>query len=236
MLIEFLGLPGVGKSTIASHLATEFQRRGIEPLVTADFVDWLARLGYGQKLLLLTKDLPSVFWHFRASMKFGLSLRPMRASCIRRLLLIPFVNCCFDAYLDTHPGRIVIMDQANMQMLWSLGSFSFGYDAVALERACRETSSKHRPFYVYVSASQNVVAERLRSRATRASRFDSLGESQLFEVLSNSTQLLESMRDVLITYGEKMLVVDAKTSPEVNADLIYGRIGALRPLERESAS
>jgi len=220
MVLEFVGLPGVGKSTIASHVTTKLRDQGIEPLVTQDFVEWLGRLGRKRKLKIVLTGLPVVIRQFLAAARFGFSMKPQGFRSLKRLLLIPFVNRCFDVYVEAHPGRIIIMDQANMQLLWSLGAFCKKFDPQALGAACQATAGNLSPLYVSVAATPSLVAERLGDRSSCGSRFDGLSETELRMALTNSARVLARIHEYLIERQESVVVVNADAFPEENADLI----------------
>lgn len=75
-----------------------------------------------------------------------------------------FVNCCFERYLHVHKTSVVIMDQANMQLVWSVGAYGLGLPGARLREFLQHSLRAGAAPFAFVAASPAVVSERIRQR------------------------------------------------------------------------
>lgn len=236
VVVEFLGLPGAGKSTIAASLVAELKAKSIDVRTTEDFVTWLAARSRLEKIGILVRSLPRALAQLWRALVFAGSLRPSGNSPIVRVGLIPFLNCSLDRYLHLHKSRVVIMDQANMQLVWSVGAYAASYQAPALERLCSATCGQAPRLYAFVAASPDVATERIRQRPSNASRFDRESESGLRDALNASTTLMKDIAHRLVRNGEQVMVLDATASIESNAQALLEAVCATLEERAEHSS
>lgn len=221
LVVEFLGLPGAGKSTVAACLAAELRAQGIEVRTTDDFVAWLARQSRFTKVSILGRDLPSAWRQLWRGLMFGLSLRPTAGFSISRIALVPFINCCFERYLRLHREAVVVMDQANMQLVWSVGAYAAHYGEQPLNNFSRVAQGAALRIFAFVSASANVSAERIRLRASTSSRFDRESAAGLKGALHASAKLMTDIANRLVQDGERLIALDATVPVEFNSRQLF---------------
>lgn len=215
-VVEFLGLPGAGKSTIAASLVAGLKARNIDVRTTDDFVTWLARRSRFEKIGILARSLPSALAQLWRALVFASSLRPSGAFPMTRVALLPFVNCSFDRYLQLHKTCVVVMDQANMQLVWSVGAYAASYRGAALESFCGAARGQAVRLFAFVAASTEVVTERIRQRPSRASRFDRESASGLQGALNSSARLMDDIVGCLVRDDERVVALDATAPVERN--------------------
>lgn len=155
----------------------------------------------------------------------GLTLRSVRDFSIVRALRLPIINCCFDRYVELNRESLIIMDQANMQLVWSVGAFGSRYGTRQLNSLCRAARGNFERLFVFVAVSPEISAKRIRERATRSSRFDPLTGASLDSQLHAAASLMSDIHSHLATDNERLVVLDAEASPEANAANLVAEIG-----------
>ena len=220
-VVQFLGLPGAGKSTVATALVAALQAEGIAVRTTDDFVAWLARQSRRRKLAILMSNW---FWAGRqlwSALRFGLSLRPPAGFSLSRIVLVPFINCCFEAYRAQLRGAVLVMDQANMQLVWSVGAYAESHDVRLLHELSRVARGRSATLFAFISASPEVSAERILLRPSTLSRFDRETPSGLADALNGAVRLMDDLAKCLRRDGETLLELDATASVECNAERLF---------------
>ena len=216
-VVEFFGLPGAGKSTVAAALVAALKGQGIAVHTTDDFVTWLARQSRFRKLAILVSNGPWAGRQLWSALRFGLSLRPAAGFSLPRIVLMPFINCCFDRYLSLNRDAVVIMDQANTQLVWSVGAYAASYDAQLLRDLSRAARGRGPTTFAFVSASVRVSAERIRQRASSGSRFDKEPSAGIQDALYASANLMTELASGLASDGQRVIELDATAPVDVNA-------------------
>lgn len=221
LVVEFLGLPGAGKSTIARALVAALQAEGIAVRTTDDFVAWLARQSRLRKLAILVRNGSWAGRQLWTALRFGLSLRPLAGFSLSRVVLVPFINCCFEAYRAQDRAAVLVMDQANMQLVWSVGAYAERHDARLLHELSRVARGRSLTLFAFISASPEVSAERIRLRPSALSRFDRETPSGLADALNGAARLMDDLAGSLKRDGGALVELDATASVEVNARRLF---------------
>lgn len=235
-VVELLGLPGAGKSTIAASLVAGLRASNMDVLTTEDFVAWLAARSRLEKIGILVRSLPRALLKLWRALLFASSLRPFGSCPMVRVALIPFLTYCFDRYLHLHKHSVVVMDQANMQLVWSMGAYAASYQAPTLERLCCATRGQTPRLYAFIAVSPDVVAERIRQRPSNLSRFDRESEFVLRGALKASAMLMDDIARFLVWNDEKVMVLDATASIESNAQALLEAVCATLEEQAEHPS
>jgi thymidylate kinase len=220
-VVEFLGLPGAGKSTVALALVAALQAEGIAVRTTDDFVAWLASQSRLRKLAILVHNGAWAGRQLWTALRFGLSLRPVAGFSLSRIVLVPFINCCFEAYRAQERGAVLVMDQANMQLVWSVGAYADSHDVHLLHALFRIVRGRPPTLFAYISASPEISAERIRQRPSTLSRFDRETPSGLTAALNGAARLMDDLADCLRRDGGTLLELDATASVERSAERLF---------------
>jgi hypothetical protein len=171
--VEFFGLPGIGKTTASSLLASGLRRCG--PLVGEVGIAWERRTFIERQIYrigivaprFLDRDFRSLLARI---VRFVIESRQASIVDVVRLVwnLVALL-----AYIETERTRrnsIVILDQGLLQGFWS----------ILLKSKCRKTSEKwldilatvgvHDMVFVHLRSETDVARDRLLTRGDRSSR------------------------------------------------------------------
>jgi thymidylate kinase len=219
-VVEFMGLPGAGKSTTAESLVTALRARGVDVRTNSDFIAWLSSKSRFYKVMMVLESLPTALKQVWRTLLFAASLRPVYKIPVIRIILLPMVNCWFDQYIKLQNSCVVVTDQANMQRVWSLGAYAKTHGELALEILCRVASGRQRRLFVFIDVSPSLALERIRMRPPNLTRFDKEPDSNLPGLLKKAVGLMSDIVECLVRNGESVLALDAATLVPKNVQIL----------------
>ena len=237
MIIEFIGLPGSGKTTVCRHLAG---RRGLEPMVLVPCSS--ATFGEGA-----TSHLPTVYrkliaaWRvlcsFRqapwVSLKFllyGLSSRPVTAWKIEQTLsglsMLPRL------YAERESPRrgveVLIFEQGLVQLFGSLALPCEDQRHADPKPATRAVIPGLVDGLVFLECPQEFALRRVRERLHGKSRFDAWGDAEALKYLPVMESILVQAAEAAESAGVPVLRVDADLPPADSSAVIVDWLLELR--------
>lgn len=171
-VIEFVGLPGAGKSTICRALPASWPTsRNTDPVP-----------------LPLSRRLA----FYRTALPLMLSLRPLVPNDLGR-----FSRLAAELRFYERPavGPLVI-DQGMIQKLWSLLLGRRSYSALALDRVVAALAPSAPDLIVVLATPPDVAAERLVARNGGNSRLQKLPEADMRQGLVTGAELYASLMDL----------------------------------------
>ncbi len=168
-IIEFAGLPGAGKSTIA---------RGFRPLLPEALGPQLPRAS--------RRASPRLY---AAALALGLSLRPLEFNDLHRFLKI------IEGYnIYRHGlGLPLLLEQGSIQRLWSAIADRAAYDPARRERLVRMLAEAPPDVIVWVRTAPESAAARIRARPHGNSRYERMEAREMIERLRSSDRLYEDL-------------------------------------------
>lgn len=178
MLIEFLGVPGCGKSTLSRHLAeTLMDHRLVVDETTYD-IDHRRRTLHRQWLklsLILTYAARSP----RSAVSEFITIAGTRQASVADLKRAAF-NWLFIRSVAARrrpPSVITILDQGFAQALWTTGFAAARASWLELLRGRHMHRAALPNLVVHVRADLATIGDRLEKRRQHASRMDGLGRN-----------------------------------------------------------
>ena len=226
-VVEFCGLPGAGKSTLARAVVAQLRLRAIPT------VEVMATLGpdAGRSVRVARK----VAAIGRAAMEPGsaavvarVGLRSGQRDSRDRLARPANLLVVRHAVRRGHrrPG-VHVLDQGPVQEWWSA---ALRADHVRVIRQAGSDRGERSDLVVRVDAPLDLLVKRLDARKTRQSRLETLGPADRFRELERGEMLLDSLFDQLVhspgTHSPEILRVDGldPTAPELIAEIVAGRV------------
>lgn len=218
LILEFVGLPGCGKTTISSLVIDRLREQGFrcedrESLREA----WLARPSGAGRLHAYVADPQLSLALFRYALAVGFPGRTRRNYIEHLLHIAAFLTQRLDTRTD-----IVVLDQSIVQTVWSLSIPGRPPSTAQMERVL---GTLLRPFAGSIALGSLQIpveqaAERVVGRSHGASRFDGLG--------------LTATRSMLERYAPTLdLLATAAASVSAAPHL---RVDATRPLPENVAT
>ena len=177
LVLEFIGLPGAGKTAVAACLVSELKARGIacaERRAPRHPNEGTMVRRIRRATALLREHELTV-----ASLRFAASVRPLSLGRLARALRLSGWATQFRSYA-TSGVEVIVLDQGPLQDVWSLTVPSRRWNEPAMQAAVRRLL--HTPrlgrAFVYVEVDVETAAERLGQRRGTRSRFDRLSPAQ----------------------------------------------------------
>lgn len=236
LIIEFVGLPGAGKSTLCSALCAA-GRAGEWVLVPSNsgsfgasatsHLPWLPRkLIAVWRILYSILRYPRIAWHF---LRFGLASRPRSLWKLEQsfsgLSMVPRLAAERTAR-RTAPEALVF-EQGVVQLF---GSIAVPGDARRLPDPHALTRALLPGFVsglVWVDCPQSVVLDRLRKRPFSRSRFNDWNDAKVSAGMAAMRQVLEAAVAEAEAAGVAVLRVDALQPVETNVARIAAWLAGL---------
>lgn len=204
-LLEFVGLPGAGKTAVAARLVSELRARGItcaERRGERDPRGGTTRRRIGRAgFLLRNRELTLTSLRFAASVcpvSLGRLVRSLRLSGWARQLR---------SYAASDVD-VVVLDQGPVQDAWSVTVPGRSWDDDAMRAAIgrlMQTTQMPRAF-AYVDVDIETASERLRQRRGAGSRFDRLTATQTRTWLARYERSLSSIFQYAVTASDAPFV------------------------------
>jgi thymidylate kinase len=217
MLIEFLGVPGSGKSTLSHGLFERLEARGLavdEPTYRLD------RRPRRAARVMAKLRCVSAFALAQPALAWSAMAR-VRAS--RQATWLDFGKCAFNwtliSALASRPGprRLILLDQGFAQGLWSI-AYAAQRDAdIPCWITALADAGMLPDLIVHVHAGQDIVAERLALRAQFESRIDRIGHDR--EVMRRADALCCSIARAFEARHVPILRVSGATSEDFTRSL-----------------
>lgn len=171
VVIEFAGLPGAGKTSVADRVSIPHAGR--------------------RDITSLNLPLRPETWRVaRAAFALAFSIRPWKPSYLLRAIRLVLALRCY----GEGKHRLVIMDQGLVQKLWSMVIETRSYSARRLEDLVRALSPFMADQLVWVAVPHHLAAERIVNRRGGNSRFD----GKAYDGIVNRLQHLESVYQHII--------------------------------------
>jgi hypothetical protein len=212
-IIEFAGLPGAGKSTVAARFYQELLKGNVTTL-SGDEIAWKRSAGFvlGTLLSQARLVLPVV--------NYTLNVRPLdvrRFSHSRRILTRAHA---LQRVQRMRPNALVVLDQGWIQEFGSTvvpgGSGRDRHVGGIVKRL----AGRFLWGVVMVEVGSEVAGERVRRRATTESRFDRWPAEVVRANLPVMHRALEMAVDIAAKCGVPVLTLDGTQPPEHNSRIV----------------
>jgi hypothetical protein len=188
-VIEFVGLPGAGKSTITRALPEA----------------WPTSRNTDPPPLPLARRL----WLYRHALAFMLSLRPLQWRDAGRLGKLA-AELRF--YERTSAGPLVI-DQGMIQKLWSILLFRRSYSHAALERLVAALAPTAADVVFWLDTAPDLAAERLVARNGGNSRLQKMPEPEVKSGLVAGQGLYTMLIEIYRRHAASRIIELSGTEP-----------------------
>jgi hypothetical protein len=224
LALEFVGLPGAGKSTVAAQVRAALAAEGLQcgeryPVGGAGPVRYF-RLGcmLARQHRLLAPVLI-----------YGASVRPLRRERFRRALELPAWPVRWRASAS---ADIVIYDEGLVQNLWSVVIDSDGWNEGAMEGALEAVAcGMPQGFrFVYFDLDVDTALARIRQRPGQPSRFDRMAPRAAGRLLTTHRRQLEWILErTLERTGAPCLRLNACRDPDALTREVLGFVASTAP-------
>lgn len=215
LIIEFNGLPGTGKTTIANYVESTLKEQGLK--VYREFY-------YNEKHKNIKSIFVSVKWSFLAFRLFLLTIliKPRKNRKNGIIAFVKYIRMYHD-YLRSKDNSVLITDEGILQAITSIYYLDPIINKQIVERLINNVSIK----IVRVDCLSNVElsAQRIEQRGITGARLDRLESNTRTSALSIQASNFEIIRTLANEILDMdCIVVDTIESPVKNACLVCEKI------------
>jgi thymidylate kinase len=215
-VIEFVGLPGAGKSTAVAKTIKILSSRGVNVLHRPTIVEKNSSVrGRISRVRFEIRN-------YRVRMlgrSFRRSIRPTHIDAKRQLRQCYFLSY----YLEAVKGidcDAMLMSQSVIQSVWAMTVYSEEYDLNEAVRFASSMYGRHprKTGVVLIDVPSDVAAERVIMRGERGNRFSKIPKPALEGVMATSrSSLVNIASEITSALGLPLLTIDGTKAPNENA-------------------
>lgn len=226
LIVEFVGLPGAGKTTIANEVIARLATAGLNCASKSDLTGSFKTYQRWTKLMhyaLYSVEDPGLF---TAALLYGFHVKPLNIESMRRSIGLIRKSHLYQDYVAQHGSYdIILLDQGLIQDIWSVGITGYRPGEKYLVRLVNAIAW-HSPYMVVkFDIDVETSGTRIGERTTMASRFDRVGPDTRIQMLSKHKTALGVITGLVRKVGKaRFHRVDAKCSIEDNAGSISSHI------------
>lgn len=223
MIVEFVGLPGAGKTTVAGAVVRLLRLHGASVTDRENIQRWLQNLPPIQKAAFTLYKPGRLLRTAIAAFTYSVSVRPITRDHVSRAARTPFYKPYLEHFLDRHACEVCVLDQWSLQELWSLHIDGSARRVDEPGRLVKALLSEEPLLYVFLRIAPAEAARRVASRSHGGSRFDGL-DRHMTAIWFR--QLSIAMEEVVATVAQErtVLELDANSPPHANAWIVSERI------------
>jgi thymidylate kinase len=189
MIIECVGLPGSGKTTVCKLVLEPYGSKGVVPLTA----------------LRISGAILWAGWHIFA---LCLTARPFDLKRLKRALnLILFLRHY------EHRDLKILLDQGIVQKVWSILADATHHSSEQLRRVLTGFMPFAPDWVVWLETPIDIAAWRLGTRVDGESRYDSLGPDEVLRQLTARRALLRDLTEQFCSAANARLIEIDGTQP-----------------------
>lgn len=184
VVLEFVGLPGAGKTTLARRVAERLEAEGRSCHAPRFGRPASVRRSRLERALQLTSTYATMGGLSVEVLRFGLAIRPLRPGRVRWLReLLDSVQSIVAAESGSD---FVLLDQGFLQAAWSATVHGTLPSPPVIERLVRRAAAFHgyRVIYIHLVVESGTALDRIAGRQGGRSRFDRIPRSDAADLLA----------------------------------------------------
>lgn len=255
IVVEFVGMMGAGKTTIARLVIDELQRRGYKCPSTNLTAEWmiksgfnnlpraiglLEKLSYYSKFSYLIAALQFPLIAFR-SYRYAFSVVPQNRYSWQSSRTPMNWRGLFKKYIWNSSYDIVVLEEGALQYNIQIPLFGEEYSSNAQKKVISSFMEKENHLFVGVKIDTETAMERIQGRAAAAHSegfsswiFEDETEDYQLQKADQAINLLEStFNHIKALRPDSLIEIDSRKDPKENAERVLAFIDKHFPLKEK---
>lgn len=211
--VEFVGLPGVGKTTIKEYFKQKDKMHYQDVFFVPDNNQTIfSNIKKAFIFIIFLFENITLTYHV---FKFSLSVKPLNKQSLYRAFRL--IRLCH--LLKLNRGRNIVLDQGIIQLIWSIViSGNYKPKRKSLKNVIKSIDEFLPRYIVYCSAEMETILSRIECRETNLySRLDNMSKSQRKAMLFNNEDYL--FKIISIIKEKDIFLINLDTEQEVNENI-----------------
>ena len=216
MIIEFNGLPGTGKTTVANQFANLLKQVNVECYTSYTIIENRFRRYFSY---FYNGSLSLYFWGMVYA--FG-SCKEIKISRLKFISLLIYYFRTYECFEKNNCDNILIIDQGVLQAVISIVHSDEIIRTYALKKIF-ECFKRKNIDIIRVDCENNIQLsyERIEKRGQNSGRLDICTAEERSIILKSQVRNFSVIRQTASNYFEKNIEIDTQLLPAINSKKIY---------------
>ena len=227
LVVEFVGLPGSGKTTVSHLVAARLEAKGIKIVSRQEILQQWHQKNVLQKLLQLFSSNSNQWTILVNSLTFAAQVKPLNLFSFVQAGKV-FVNVKRnDAVVRAENYQLILLEQGLLQEAWSIVITGSLPQLSYLKREMLSLFYKRSIIIVNLKIDLDTTVSRIQNRARKKKKdsyFDLMGSEQAHSLLTKYFPYLQEIIDCARIAKIPILEIDSSLPVEENSEEIVNWI------------
>lgn len=209
LVLEFVGLPGAGKTTVFHEVVALLREQGVTVAARDEILQQWQRQPLWQRLWKLIPQTQNQWRILLHSLILASQVKPSNWSSFAKAIKI-FANVKrIDAIARHQDSQLILLDQGLLQETWSVGITGTLPSLNILKQELALLLHQRPIAIVYFQIDVETAIERVQNRPTAESRLDQMDAKAAHQLLSKYMDYLQDIINCVQTFNIPILEIDS---------------------------
>lgn len=221
LILEFVGLPGAGKTTVCREVASRLNNQGVSLIRGDEILQQWKQQSTWQRMIKLIPQTLNQWQILLYSLFLAFQVKPTNRQSFSKAAKIVANIKRLDAIARSHSvsersaapspqdSQIILLDQGLLQETWSVGITGTTPAAESIKQELALLFHQRPMAIVYFQIDVDTALKRIQNRPTAESRFDRMHPEAAQQLLSKYVAYLQDIVNCAQTFNIPILEVDS---------------------------
>ncbi|MBE9083631.1 MULTISPECIES: AAA family ATPase [unclassified Tolypothrix] len=234
LILEFVGLPGAGKTTVCREVASRLNNQGVSLVGGDEILQQWKQQSTWQRLIKLIPQTLNQWQILLYSLFLAFQVKPINKQSfakaakifanVKRLDAIAFGAARSAIARSAAPSpqnsQIILLDQGLLQETWSVGITGTTPSAESIKQELALLFHQRPMAIVYFQIDVDTALKRIQNRPTAESRFDRMHPEAAQQLLSKYVAYLQEIVNCAQSFNIPILEIDSSLPIDEKAQRI----------------
>jgi hypothetical protein len=226
-VVEFVGLPGAGKTTVFHPVVSQLAADGISLVTRDEILQQWQKKTWVRKIWQLMPGSQNHFSILIQALELALQVKPRTRQSFSKAGKI-FSNLKrIDSTIRHRRYPLIVLDQGLLQEIWSVGITGSPPSATQIMPVLTSLSRSRSLAVVHFQIDIETARDRLQSRSSQSSRLDLMQPEAAAALLCGYAPYLQDILDCARSLNIPILQIDGSLPVEAKAETIARWIASL---------